>query len=190
MKDQLTKEEILALFKEARENGQHKRWRLAAERLLLLKNGRETALTGEDIIEEVFYKLLSGERNFRTDITLDQYVFETIKSIIDNETRKNLRIVHKKMQRIDGGNQEEVSIVDTVEQGVFPDQDKILETSEMYDLFWDACKDDEEAQEFLIAFMDGNIKTKDLAMTMGKTPEGITNIKKRIKRRVDKKLLQ
>jgi hypothetical protein len=38
--------------------------------------------------------------------------------------------------------------------------------------------------------MDGNTKTADLAKAMGKTPEGITNIKKRIKRRVDKKLLQ
>ena len=190
MEDQLTKQEILELFKRARETGQYKRWVLAARRLLIFKTGRESALTGEDIIEEIFYKILTGYRKFRSDITLDQYVMETIKSIVDNEARKSLRMVHEKIQRTYGGNEESVSIVDTVEQEVFIDQDKELETAEMYDLIWDACSDDEEAQEFLIAFMDGNTKTKDLAKAMGKTPEEITNIKKRIKRRVDKKLLQ
>ena len=190
MEDQLTKQEILELFKKARETGQHKRWVLAAKRLLLLKNRRESALTGEDIIEEIFYKVLTGDRKFRSDINLDQYVMETIKSIVDNEVRKDLRMVREKIQQPDGGNEDSVSIVDTLEQEAFIGQDKELETAEMYDLFWDACSDDEEALEFLIAFMDGNTKTADLAKAMGKTPEGITNIKKRIKRRVDKKLLQ
>jgi hypothetical protein len=115
---------------------------------------------------------------------------ETIKSIVDNEVRKDLRMVREKIQQPDGGNEDSVSIVDTLEQEAFIGQDKELETAEMYDLLWDACSDDEEALEFLIAFMDGNTKTADLAKAMGKTPEGITNIKKRIKRRVDKKLLQ
>lgn len=189
MKDQLTKQEILELFKKAMETGQHKRWVLSAKRLLLIRIGREAALTGEDIIEEIFYKVLTGDRKFRADITLDQYVMETIKSIVDNEARKNLRMVHEKKHRTDGGNLESISIVDTMEQKVFIDQDRELETAEMYDLFWDACDDDEEAQKFLLAFMDGNTTTKDIAKAMDKTPEGITNIKKRIKRRVDKKIL-
>lgn len=189
MEKETSKEEILEKFKVARERDDHLRWRLYAERLLRISNGRETALTGEDIISEVLDRILTGDRKFRDDINLDQYVMMTIKSIVNNETKKNEKNISENYSKESGENDDMNSIIDTTTKKTFTKPNEKLESTEFFNRIMNAMRKDDDAQLVLLEMKDGNLKTCEIAESLGITPEGVTNIKKRIKRRVDRKNL-
>lgn len=190
MENHPSKEEILQKFKEAFEREDHQRWRLYAERLLLITNGRETAMTGEDIISEVLDRILTDDRTFRNDITLNQFVYMTIKSIIDGEAKKDRRMVPDKFYEVDGINDNLNSIIDTTTRKTCVKPNEQLENDEFLNFFWTACEGDDEAQLVILEINEGNNKTSGIAKALGITPEKVTNIKKRIQRRVGRKQLK
>lgn len=189
MKNQPSKEEILELFKEAIEKGNHLRWIQTAERLLKFYNGRETAHTGEDIINEIIERTVNNKRNYTGKISLDQYVFMTMKSIIDCEASKNKRIILENNFSSDGENEHVNSIIDTTTEKTHVKPNEEIELKEFNKRVWDACEGDDDAQIVLHEMQKGNYKPSDIANVLGITPDDVINIKKRIKRRVDRKKL-
>lgn len=189
MGKQRTNEETLKLFKEAIENGDHLRWVKKAERLLNLHNGRVTVHTGEDIIFEIIDRTVNNRRNFPRDINLDQYVYMTMKSIIDCEATKNKRTIAENNFSSDGENEQVNSIIDTTTRKTHVKPNEEIEKNEFFEKFWDACEGDEDAQLVLLEIYHGNVKPSGIADELGITPEDVINIKKRIKRRVDRRIL-
>lgn len=180
---------IIEEFKKAIESEQILKWIAFAERLLrLYKNGRETTLNGEDIVYEILNRVTDNNRTFKHDLNIDQFMIMTIRSVIDGEYKKSKRMVYDgDIENSEEGNLH--SVFDENGDGNDKRADTILEGKDILNLWLESCEDDEDAQLVILEIAGGNDKNQKIAESLGIPVSDVTNIKKRIKRRIDRKLL-
>lgn len=191
MNENSRNEDVAKIFEKAIARGDHLVWEKKAQRLLSLTNNFiECSLTPRDIVSEVISRTLEGTRKYKFDLELEQYVTMTMKSIINGEMKKNRRMIYDKTGT-NGIDFDDTNAIwdegENIDTRLF---DSDVEFNDILEIFEEACKDDDDAFLVLLEMKKGNHKNEDIQNELGLEPHELIVIKKRIRRRVDKKLLK
>lgn len=179
---------IIDAFEEAFTVKKHrlKRWLVVADRYLKFYGNDkfERHWTAEDILNEVITKVLTGERNYNPEKYkgVDDYIFKTIRSIVDNEVG-NRRLVCPAEDY--GGDDEDGSpeLVNVIEQVHATEKEQIHKNyiiNEKLESSYQKLLEDEEAALVFLDWQKG-LKSNEIAESLGIELEEVELAKKRIR---------
>ncbi|MBK8946952.1 MAG: sigma-70 family RNA polymerase sigma factor [Ignavibacteriae bacterium] len=174
-------DEFLEEIKKNIENGNYNQWVVYADKLLNLK-GMKNQLDPVELINEIITKTACGIRKYKPDININAFIKETAKSEVSNYCKKKKEYIISNYTINEEEDYDE-NILDNYTGECYKEPFTDTEIEDFINKAIIILKDDEEASIVFLE-MQITVKRSELAENLGLTVIEVTNILKRIKRKL------